>query len=46
MPGKVVKMLVKPGDQVKAGQTLVVVEAMKMQSEYKAAADRGHGESW
>ena len=40
MPGKVVRVLVKPGDQVKAGQNLVVVEAMKMQSEFKAAADR------
>lgn len=40
MPGKVVRVLVKPGDKVTAGQNLVVVEAMKMQSEFKAAADR------
>ncbi len=39
MPGKVVRVLVKPGDEVKAGQNLVVVEAMKMQSEFKASAD-------
>ena len=40
MPGKGVRVLVKPGDQVKAGQNLVVVEAMKMQSEFKATHDR------
>ncbi len=36
MPGKVVDVLVKEGDQVTAGQTLVIVSAMKMDSEYKA----------
>lgn len=36
MPGKVIKVLVNPGDQVTAGQGLVVVEAMKMENEYKA----------
>jgi biotin carboxyl carrier protein len=40
MPGKVVKIPVKVGEAVTAGQTLIVVEAMKMQSEFKAAADR------
>jgi len=40
MPGKVVKVLVAPGDKVTAGQTLIVVEAMKMQSEFKATGDR------
>jgi biotin carboxyl carrier protein len=39
MPGKIVRVLVKVGDEVKAGQNLVVVEAMKMQSEFKASAD-------
>ena len=37
MPGKVVRVLVAPGDQVEAGQGLVVVEAMKMQNEMKAS---------
>ena len=37
MPGKVVRVLVAPGDTVEAGQGLVVVEAMKMQNEMKAA---------
>ncbi len=36
MPGKVVRVLVQEGDQVKAGDGLVVVEAMKMQNELKA----------
>jgi len=36
MPGKVVKITVKVGDKVKPGQTLIVISAMKMESEYKA----------
>jgi biotin carboxyl carrier protein len=40
MPGKVVKILVKPGDQVKAGETVIIVSAMKMESEYKVRKDR------
>jgi pyruvate carboxylase len=39
MPGKVLKVLVKPGDQVKAGAVLVVTEAMKMETNVKAKAD-------
>lgn len=37
MPGKVVRVLVRAGDAVEAGQGLLVVEAMKMQNEMKAA---------
>jgi biotin carboxyl carrier protein len=37
MPGKVVRVLVNVGDTVDAGQGLIVVEAMKMQNEMKAA---------
>jgi biotin carboxyl carrier protein len=37
MPGKVIRVLVSAGDTVEAGQGLVVVEAMKMQNEMKAA---------
>jgi biotin carboxyl carrier protein len=33
MPGKVVRVLVAPGDVVEPGQGLVVVEAMKMENE-------------
>jgi biotin carboxyl carrier protein len=36
MPGKVVRVLVAEGDEVAAGQGIVVVEAMKMQNEMKA----------
>lgn len=36
MPGKVVQLLVAPGDSVEAGQGLLVVEAMKMQNEMKS----------
>ncbi len=36
MPGKVVKVLVKEGDEVDAGRPLVVVEAMKMENELVA----------
>lgn len=36
MPGRIVKLLVKPGDHVKKGQDLVVVEAMKMENKIAA----------
>jgi biotin carboxyl carrier protein len=36
MPGKVVRVLVAPGDEVAARQGLVVVEAMKMENELRA----------
>ena len=36
MPGKVVRLLVKTGDHVEAGQGLLVVEAMKMQNEIRS----------
>ncbi len=38
MPGNVVAVLVKVGDRVQAGDTLVVIEAMKM--EHKIVADK------
>jgi len=37
MPGRVVRVLVKPGDEVTVRQGLVVVEAMKMENELTAA---------
>jgi len=40
MPGKIVKILVKVGDKVKAGDTVIIVSAMKMESEYKVKKDR------
>lgn len=36
MPGKVVKVLGRVGDSVKAGQALLVIEAMKMENELRA----------
>ena len=36
MPGRVIKLLVKPGDAVSPRQGLVVVEAMKMENELRA----------
>ncbi len=37
MPGKIVKVLVSPGDKVEAGRGVLVMEAMKMENELKAA---------
>jgi len=39
MPGKVRAILVKQGDEVKAGQGLVVIEAMKMENEIPSPKD-------
>lgn len=36
MPGNIVDVLVKPGDQVKAGQAVLITEAMKMETEIQA----------
>ena len=37
MPGKVIRVLVKPGEAVRARQPLVVIEAMKMENELGAS---------
>ena len=39
MPGAIVSVSVKPGDTVVDGQTLIVIEAMKMQNVIKAEVD-------
>jgi biotin carboxyl carrier protein len=39
MPGKVLEVFIEEGDTVKAGQTLVIVSAMKMESEYKSGCN-------
>ncbi len=39
MPGKVIKIPVKPGDRLQAGDIVVVIEAMKMQSNYKVNSE-------
>jgi propionyl-CoA carboxylase alpha chain len=39
MPGLVVAMAVQPGDTVKEGQTLAVIEAMKMENLIRSERD-------
>ncbi|MBI3634775.1 MAG: biotin attachment protein [Candidatus Rokubacteria bacterium] len=36
LPGKITHVAVKPGDEVKPGDTLLVIEAMKMENEFRA----------
>ena len=36
MPGKIVRLLASEGSTVEAGQSVIVIEAMKMQNELKA----------
>ena len=39
LPGNVLKILVKAGDTVRAGQVLLILEAMKMENEITASTD-------
>lgn len=39
MPGLIVKVLSKVGESVKAGEPLLILEAMKMENVFKASAD-------
>ena len=39
MPGKVVRVLAQPGDRVNERQPVVVIEAMKMENELRAARE-------
>lgn len=39
MPGNILSVSVKPGDVVKSGDTLMILEAMKMENEILAPAD-------
>ncbi len=39
IPGKVANVLIKTGEKVKKGQPLVILSAMKMESEFKAKKD-------
>ena len=39
MPGRVMAILVRPGDHVSAGDELCVVEAMKMEQSVRASRD-------
>lgn len=39
MPGLITRILTAPGETVRAGQALIVIEAMKMENELKAPSD-------
>ncbi|MEA2809342.1 MAG: acetyl-CoA carboxylase biotin carboxyl carrier protein [Rhodospirillaceae bacterium] len=39
VPGNIWKVLVKPGDAVKAGDTLVIMEVMKTEVPHEASVD-------
>lgn len=39
MPGKIVQMMAKPGDRVRRGQALAIIEAMKMEHTLSAPGD-------
>ena len=39
MPGKIIQVLVKPGDTVKRGQAIAILEAMKMEHTLSAPSD-------
>ncbi len=39
MPGKIIEIFAKEGDEVKAGKPLLIMEAMKMENEMRATAD-------
>jgi len=39
MAGKIIRVLVQPGEPVKAGTTLLILEAMKMEQEVTAPRD-------
>ena len=38
LPGRIVNVAVRPGDRVEKGDTLLVIEAMKMENEFKSGA--------
>lgn len=39
LPGTVVEVFVKPGDQVEAGQVILIIEAMKMKNSIRSVRD-------
>jgi biotin carboxyl carrier protein len=39
MPGKIIEIFVKPGDIIKSGKPLLIMEAMKMENEIRASED-------
>lgn len=39
MPGTIIEVLVKPGQKIKAGDTILIIEAMKMETEIQATIE-------
>lgn len=39
LPGKIIKLVAAPGQAVKAGEVILILEAMKMQNEISAPED-------
>lgn len=39
MPGKIIEIFVKPGDKIKFNKPILIMEAMKMENEMRAASD-------
>ncbi|MCD6206003.1 MAG: biotin/lipoyl-binding protein [Candidatus Marinimicrobia bacterium] len=39
LPGLILKINIKPGDSIKAGQVVLIMEAMKMENDIQALAD-------
>lgn len=39
MPGKIIEIFVKAGDHIKANQSLLIMEAMKMENEMRSSRD-------
>ncbi len=39
LPGVIIKIMVKPGDKVKSGQTILKMEAMKMENDISSPLD-------
>lgn len=39
MPGKIIEIFAKAGEEVKAGKPLLIMEAMKMENEMRASSD-------
>jgi biotin carboxyl carrier protein len=39
MPGRILKVLVKPGEKISSNQSLLIIEAMKMENEIRAQGE-------
>ena len=39
MPGTVIEIFVKPGDQIESGQVVLVIEAMKMKNSIRSTRE-------